>query len=107
MTRNKHLVSAAALAGTLALTSFSAAAFFNPFNMTRGWGGNPWDWDGYGWNNPYYYGGYPYYGGWGHPYYGGWGGYPYHGGWSSPYWGSTPYLGYPTASIPTTPAAND
>jgi len=106
MTWNKRLVLAAALAGTTALTSLSASAFFSPFNLTRGWGGSPWGWDRYGWN-PYYGGwGHPYYGAWGHPYYGAWG-YPY-GGWGYPYYGyrawGYPYSGYP-AFVPTVPAA--
>jgi hypothetical protein len=82
MMTNKHLVLAAAVAATTALTSFSADAFWGPFGFMRGWGGGPWGWGGY----PYYGWGYPYYGGWGYPYYGGWG-YPYHGGWGYPGWG--------------------
>jgi len=98
MTRNKRFVLAAAVAGTTALTTFSAQAFFGPFNALRGWGGGPWD--GYGWY-PYYGGwGHPYYGGWGHPYYGGWG-HPYYRTWGYPYWGGIPHLGYPTATTPT------
>ncbi|WP_089724353.1 hypothetical protein [Candidatus Thiosymbion oneisti] len=118
MIRNKRLVLAAAVAGTTALTTFSAEAFFGPFNAMRGWGGSPWGWDYpyYGWGHPYYGGwGHPYYGGWGHPYYGGWGypryggwGYPYYGAWGHPYWGGIPYLGYPavTAPAPATPASS-
>jgi hypothetical protein len=76
---NKRLVLAAAVAGSTALTSFSADAFFGPFNFMRGWGGGPWGWGGYpywggyGWGYPYYGWGYPYYGGWGYPHYGAWG----------------------------------
>jgi len=109
MLRNKPLLLAAALTIVTALASFSAQAFWGPFNVFRGWGGGPWG--GY----PYY--GYPYYGypyyGYGAPYwprYGGWG-YPYHGGWGYPYgygWGA-PYLTYPTApatsSAPSSAAA--
>jgi len=116
MTRNKRLVLAAAIAGTTALTSLSAEAFFGPFNFMRGWGGgSPWGWGG----GPWGWGGYPYYGGWGYPYggwgypYGGWGypyggwGYPY-GGWGYPYGGGIPYLGYPALVAPTvaTPASS-
>lgn len=94
MTRNKRFVLAAAIAGTMALTSLSAEAFFGPFGFMRGWGGGgPWGW-----------GGYPYYGGWGYPYYGGWG-YPYYGGWGYPHWGGIPYLGYPALVAPAAPAA--
>jgi len=94
ITRNKRLVLAAAIACTTALTTFSAKAFFGPFNVMRGWSGSPWGWD------------YPYYG-WGHPYYRGWD-YPYYGAWGYPYWGGIPYLGYPpvTAPAPATPASS-
>jgi hypothetical protein len=90
MSINKRFVLAAAVAASAALTSFSADAFFGPFNFMRGWGGGPWGWGGYP-----YWGGY----GWGYPYYGGWG-YPYYGGWGYPGWGG---WGYPHA-IPTVAA---
>ena len=111
MTTNKHLVLAAAVAATTALTSFSADAFWGPFGFMRGWGGGgPWGWGGY----PYYggWGGYPYYGGWGgYPYHGGWGGYPYHGGWGYPRYGGWGYPGWglPVVAAPaavTAPAAS-
>ncbi len=102
MTRTKRLLIASAVAGATALVSFSADAFFGPFNWFRngGWGGPGWGgwggpWDGYGYGYPYGWGGYP---GWGYP---GWG-YPY-GGWGSPYggWGGYPYgLGYPLLTAP-------
>ena len=98
MTRNKRFALAAAVAGTTALTTFSAQAFFGPFNALRGWDGGPWD--GYGWY-PYYGGwGYPHYGLWGYPHYGLWG-YPHYGLWGYPYWGGIPHPGYPTATTPT------
>lgn len=108
MTRNKRLVLAAAVAAATTLTSFSANAFWGPFNFMRGWGGGPWGWGGY----PYYGGwGYPYYGGWGNPYYGGWG-YPGWGGWGHPGWGGwgypgwgVPALTYPVVAAPAAPAA--
>ncbi len=109
MTRTKRLLIASAVAGATALVSFSADAFFGPFNMFNGlwgpgWGGwgGPWSgwggpWGGYGY--PYGWGGYP---GWGYP---GWGypgwGYPY-GGWGYPYggWGYPYGLGYPLLTAP-------
>ena len=107
MTTNKHLVLAAAVAATTALTSFSADAFWGPLGFMRSWGGGgPWGWGGgpWGWGGYPYYGGwgYPYYGGWGYPYYGGWG-YPYHGGWGYPGWG-LPVVAAPAAV--TAPAAS-
>jgi hypothetical protein len=68
------LLLAAAIAGSTVLASFSANAFFGPFNPFRGWGGGPWGWGGY----PGL--GYPGWGGFGYP---GWGGYPA--------WGAYPY----------------
>lgn len=95
MLKNKPLLLAAAVACVTALTSLSAQAFWGPFNMFRGWGGDPW-YGGY----PYYgypwYGGYPYYG---YPYYGGWG-YPHYGGWGYPYGWAVPHLAYPVAPAP-------
>ena len=106
MKRIGKLIAAAAIAGAAALP-MSANAWWG---WGPGWGGGPWNgwgngWgdgafdlsfgarsnlygSGYGYNNPYYWGGYPYggypYGGYpygGYPY----GGYPYGGGWGAPY----------------------
>ncbi len=107
MSINRRLLLAAAIAGSSVMASFSADAFFGPFNSMRNWGGGgPW-----GWNDPWY-GGYPYYGGWGspygwgNPYYGGWGS-PYYGGWGSPYGWGYPGYGYPAwgTVAPAAPAA--
>lgn len=103
MFKNRPLRLAAALALATALTSLSVQAFWGPFNMFRGWGGDPW-YGGY----PYYgypwYGGYPYYGHpWygGYPYQGGWGGYPYGYGWGAPY-PVYPAVAAPVTRVPAT-----
>ena len=98
MSINKRLILAAAIAASTALTSFSADAFFGPFNFMRGWGGGgPWGWGGgpWGWGGYPYYGGWGY-GGWGYPGYGGWG-YPGYGGWGNPGYGG---WGYPAWGVP-------
>ena len=86
---NRRFLIAAAVAGSTALTSLSAEAFFGPFSWMRsgmwgpGWGG---------WGGPW--------SGWGYPYYGyGWG-YPY-SGWGYPYYGlGYPHWGYPALAAP-------
>jgi len=108
MLKMKRLLIATAVAASTLMASFSADAFFGPFNWMRsgGWGGGPWGWGGgpWGWGGyPYYGWGYPY-SGWGYPY-GGWGGYPYYGyGWGSP-WLGTPWLTAPVVVQPSTTAA--
>ncbi|MCW9013915.1 MAG: hypothetical protein OQL06_09035 [Gammaproteobacteria bacterium] len=79
----KKIVLAAVLAGSTALISVPANAFWGPFD---------WFDDGPGWGGPW--GGYPGYGYGGYPGYG-WGGYPGYG-----------YGGYPYATplVPTVPA---
>jgi hypothetical protein len=105
MTRSKQLLLAAAVAGSTALVSGPADAFFGPMNWMRGGGWGP----GYGWGGPGY--GYYPYSGWGYPY-GGWG-YPY-GGWGHPYggWGH-PYGGWgyplysPAVAAPATTSSDE
>ena len=94
MSINRRLLLAAAIAGSSVVASFSANAFFGPFNSMRNWGGGgPWGWDEPWYGGGYPYGGCPYYGGWNNPYYGGWGN-PYYGGWGNPYGGGWGYPGY-------------
>lgn len=102
----KILLSAAglALAGTAALMTMPAQAFWGSWGSGGPWYGGPWYggpwWGGY----PYYgWGGYPYYGWGGYPHYG-WG-YPY-GGWGSPYYGGYPYSVAPAPAAPAAPAAS-
>ena len=106
MINKNRLLLAAALAGATALTSFSAQAFwgpFNPWNWTGpgygGWGG---PWNGYGypgyWGRPYGWGGYP----------GAWGGYPGYGygypaygyGYGYPLAYGAPAYSYPSVTAP-------
>ncbi|TVQ92341.1 MAG: sulfur globule protein CV3 [Chromatiaceae bacterium] len=99
MINRKSLLLALILTAAGALASFSAQAFWGPFNPWNwggpGWGGYPgWGGPGWGgWHNPWYGHGYP---GWGYPYGGyGWApsGYGYPGAWGYPY-------SYPTLSAP-------
>ena len=110
MTRAKRFLLSAVIAGSTALVSLPADAFFGMLGaMFGGWGWGGWGYPGWGW------GGYPGWGGWGYPGYGwgypgygwgypgyGWGGYPLYGGWGYP------YAGYPLVTAPvvaTQPAA--
>lgn len=108
MINRKPLLLALILAVAGALASFSAQAFWGPFN--------PWNWGGPGWGGPGWGGpgwGGPGWGGWHHPWHGYGYGYP---GWGYPYggYGWAPYghgynygwpgaFGYPYAV--TTPSA--
>jgi hypothetical protein len=96
MKKSMVILGGAALAGSLALATAPANAWWgNDYYGPWGWGG-PWygyGYPGYGW------GGYPGYGWGGYPGYG-WGGYPgYWGGYPGYGWGGYPAMVAPVAPV--------